>query len=928
MSLAYRSVEAATVRAARWLAVLILALGVGCSGSESTGPAPDTAPPFVTQWSPQSGATDVPVTTTAQVTFSEPVRSGSLTSATFTLVGPSGPLAGNISVSGTTATFTPSAALAGGTAYTARVAGAVQDTAGNVMGGEFTWTFTTVETTPPAVTSTSPSSGEADVDPGATVSVEFSEPVDPESVTASTFVVSRPDPAQGSGAAGVAVDVAGSRSVSGSTVTFTPSSSLQGGVVHTVRLTTGIRDLTGNAMAADHTWSFTTRETTPPSVVSTSPADGATGVSTTADVTATLSEPVDPATVNAATFTLTGPSGPVSGQVSLSGSVARFDPAGTLATATTYTARLGTGVRDMAGNALASQHVWVFTTAQPAPPTVSSTNPSAGATGIVVGTVVTASFSRTLNAATVNSGTFTLTGPAGAVAGTASSSGATATFDPSGPLAYATTYTARLTTGIFSTDGIALAADHVWSFTTASPPALSVVGRTPAPGAEGVPVGTNVEATFSQTLQASSVDGSTFTLVGPSGPVAATVGAAGSVATLDPTGSLEAGEEYTARLTTGVSSQAGAALGQDVVWSFVTQAPSPVSIVSMSPSSGATGVDADADVSVTLDRPVSDLSSYTLTLEGPDGSVSGTLQASGNVATFDPASPLPGGTTYTAAFDWEITTGSTQSSGGTEWTFTTAPNPLSVVGSSPSAASSGVPIGSTVSATFSASVDPSTVTSSTFQVVGPGGPLSGSRVVSGSTVVFTPDVPLTEFETAYTVIARTGIRDVVGNAMGEEASWGFITVIVDEGYFYRLSNDYLPDQYLDTFSDTKGCYMTTANTGGSYWRFRPSGLGDGSLYMSNDFHGPDFLLEGADGVDRCLLTGPAPPGSVYTGQAWHLVSTAPEGFPDRYRLQNVNFGSARSLDTPLLDGSAFPYMAETGLFSGQFWRFVRGHPVS
>ena len=45
--------------------------------------------------------------------------------------------------------------------------------------------------------------------------------------------------------------------------------------------------------------------------------------------------------------------------------------------------------------------------------------------------------------------------------------GTIATFTPSAPLADNTTYTATLTTAITDVAGNALAADHVWTFTTA-----------------------------------------------------------------------------------------------------------------------------------------------------------------------------------------------------------------------------------------------------------------------------------------------------------------------------------------------------------------------------------------------------------------------------------------------------------------------------
>ncbi|MFZ5905839.1 MAG: Ig-like domain-containing protein [Nitrospirota bacterium] len=112
-------------------------------------------------------------------------------------------------------------------------------------------------------------------------------------------------------------------------------------------------------------------DTTPPSVILTSPADEAAGVSVTTVITASFSEAVDPATVNDSTFTVSG----ATGTVACSGTTAMFTPSASLNEYTTYTVTITTGVRDHAGNAMASDYVWSFTTGSSAgPPPASLTN--------------------------------------------------------------------------------------------------------------------------------------------------------------------------------------------------------------------------------------------------------------------------------------------------------------------------------------------------------------------------------------------------------------------------------------------------------------------------------------------------------------------------------------------------------------------------
>jgi uncharacterized protein (TIGR03437 family) len=66
-----------------------------------------------------------------------------ITTATFTLQQGATPVAGTVTYSGTTATFTPIAALASGTAYTATITNGAQDLAGNALAGNYVWSFTT-----------------------------------------------------------------------------------------------------------------------------------------------------------------------------------------------------------------------------------------------------------------------------------------------------------------------------------------------------------------------------------------------------------------------------------------------------------------------------------------------------------------------------------------------------------------------------------------------------------------------------------------------------------------------------------------------------------------------------------------------------------------------------------------------------------------
>src|SRR6266446_80344 len=101
------------------------------------------------------------------------------------------------------------------------------------------------------------------------------------------------------------------------------------------------------------------------------------------------------------------------------------------------------------------------------PPTVVSVIPAGASTGICQGAVVSATFSKAMNPATINTGTFKLApGVIGTVA--LDSTGLVATFTPTNPLALNTQYTATITSNAQDQFGIGLAAYLVWTFTTAA----------------------------------------------------------------------------------------------------------------------------------------------------------------------------------------------------------------------------------------------------------------------------------------------------------------------------------------------------------------------------------------------------------------------------------------------------------------------------
>ena len=385
-----------------WLIGLVLsALAAGCSGDQGRGRILGTGVaelvPTVTAVAPANNATGVPFNThMITAGFSTAMNPGTLTAASFTLACPMGsPIAGAVSyaVAGSVATLTLPAGtnLPPNTVCTATITTAAQSAVGVPLAGNSVWTFTTgtvfgttrptVRLTVPATTIPGPTAG---APANVAITAVFSTDMAPATITAASFTVTCTAPCVSP--AGTVTYAVGSR-----TADFTPAAALTIGATYTATITSAATDASGNALAgnqaplpaaSNYVWTFTVVAAVAPgnvSVLSTNPTANAVGVCPSASVNATFTAPagvrMDPVTVNASTFTVTGPapaSTPVpAGSVVLdaaTGRIATFTPmnANAFTSGVTYTATIkggASGVKDLAvpADAMASDFTWSFT---------------------------------------------------------------------------------------------------------------------------------------------------------------------------------------------------------------------------------------------------------------------------------------------------------------------------------------------------------------------------------------------------------------------------------------------------------------------------------------------------------------------------------------------------------------------------------------
>jgi hypothetical protein len=249
-----------------------------------------------------------------------------------------------------TATSLNVTGLTNGTAYTFDVR-AVNSAGTGAASARSAAVTPRTEFVAPTITARSPGVNARVVSQTGNITATFSEAVTGVSTTTATL-------RQGTTAVTAVVTYSATTRVA----TIDPTATLLADRTYTVTLTSGIRDVAGNALAAS-SWSFTTGPR--PVVTTRTPAANATGVSRTVNVTATFNEAVTG--VSGTTVTLrTSAGAAVTAVVSYNATtrVATLNPSATLAANTVYTATLtggSTAIRDIAGNALTTT-TWNFTT--------------------------------------------------------------------------------------------------------------------------------------------------------------------------------------------------------------------------------------------------------------------------------------------------------------------------------------------------------------------------------------------------------------------------------------------------------------------------------------------------------------------------------------------------------------------------------------
>src|SRR3989475_25932 len=203
-------------------------------------------------------------------------------------------------------------------------------------------------------------------------------------------------------------------------------------------------------------------------------------------------------------------------------------------------------------------------------------------------------------------------------------------------------------------------------------------------------------------------------------PATVTVNAVGLLSTRTPSSPLVQGTVYTATVTAAVTDAIGTPLGADSLWSFTTDVAPTVTV--QAPAPGATGVPLNTTVTATVSKALNAASITTATFRlraaGSTADVPATVTV--NAAVFLTTRRPPRSTLFPYATLFRSTAAVTDAIGtplGADslWSFTTDVAPT-VTAQAPAPGATGVPLNTTVTASFSKAMNAATITTATFRL--------------------------------------------------------------------------------------------------------------------------------------------------------------------------------------------------------------------
>ena len=467
--------------------------------------------PTVVAFSPAYTSTINVLNPVIDVQFSKPINAATVTNSTFYILENNlTPISGTLSlINPYTIHFVPSAPLANASSqpyYRINMTSGIQDTTGIAYAGSigtyyfyFSPTATLVDTVAPVVTGLAPTDGST-VGDNVVFRATFSKPIDPLTVTSSTFMIS------GGGLTVMPLSIAFDST--NQNVTLTPQTSMPNNAAMTISIN-GITDISGNVVTplTTHFTTLNGADTTQPFVTSTNITSGETHVPINSSVIFQFSKAMDSRTLNGTNFYVYdldfGVYIPVTYSYSADGLTATMVPVSPLPVGRNI--QIGArNSQDLAGNAIVNLAI-NFSTAYASsttPPTVSDTTPRNGATGIPTNATLQILFSEAIEPTALAGIQLLRGGTPQAIAPSLSSANNILKLIPSTLLLPNTQYTLSIS-GATDAAGNVQASPVTATFTTGPGvqfAAPTVVSSTPTSNETNVPTNGELKLAFSEPI--------------------------------------------------------------------------------------------------------------------------------------------------------------------------------------------------------------------------------------------------------------------------------------------------------------------------------------------------------------------------------------------------------------------------------------------
>ena len=737
---------------------------------------PDETEPSVVSLSPSDNGTEVALDSNIVATFSETVTVEAdkvmLYKSDGTEIASSVTVVDNNKV-----TINPNTNLDVNTEYYVTIASdAVMDSVNNYftgISGAESWNFTTID--PPDLTGLSPSDDASEVAVGSNLVATFNETV---TVTASKVKLYNSD----------GTEIASSVTVvDNNKVTINPNTDLEVNKGYYVTIASdAVMDNDNNyftGISGTGSWNFTTIN--PPDLTGLSPSDDASEVAVGSNLVATFNETV---TVTASKVKLYNSDGTeiASSVTVVDNNKVTINPNTDLEVNKGYYVTIASdAVMDNDNNyftGISGTGSWNFTTI--APPDLTGLSPSDDATEVTVGSNFVATFNETVTVTASKVKLYKSDGTEIASSVTVVDNNKV-TINPNTDLEVNKGYYVTIASdAVMDSDNnyfTGISGTESWNFTTIDPPDLT--GLSPSDDASEVAVGSNLVATFNETVTVTASKVKLYNSDGTEIASSVTVVDNNKV-TINPNTDLEVNKGYYVTIAsdavmdndnnyfTGISGTES--------WNFTTI--DPPDLTGLSPSDDASEVAVDSNIVATFNETVS-VTADKVKLYNSDGTeiASSVTVVDNNKVTINPNTDLEVNKGYyvTIASDAVMDNDNNYFTGisGTEsWNFTTI-DPPDLTGLSPTDDSSGVAVDSNLVATFNETVS---VTADKVKLYKSDGTeiASSVTVLGNNKVTINPNTDLEVNKGYYVTIASDAVMDSDNNfftGISGTGSWNFTT---------------------------------------------------------------------------------------------------------------------------------------------------------